>query len=230
MRFLIVVLLMAWAVPTTAQTIDCKSIVSPLDRLHCFDAASTPGARSWRDELSSILQTPATAVAALAAIFALISGVVGPSVQLMIGRGQTAANASALTAMNVGNREIARLRIGWIDKVRDVLSEYHAILMSDAEPDADEEVHLKLLQLGTQLDLLLNPDDKLQKALWDVADAIFKTEDFEARRRMDPDLMAAGRNVFNGEAAALIFRILMGCVRNTQPNIRCLNTDATFLR
>jgi hypothetical protein len=202
MRFAIAIAVLIWAFPVTAQTIDCKSIVSPLERLHCFDASTTaPGPKSVWGVVETILETPATAAAIFAAALAFISGVLGPWVQRSIARGQiavaqqaaqasqTAADASMLTARNVGNREIARLR--------DVLSEYHAILMNDQAPDA--QTHRRLLQLGTELDLLLNPEDQVQKRLWDIADEIFKSDDFEARKNRDADLMAAGRAVFNGE-------------------------------
>jgi hypothetical protein len=203
---------MIWTTAASGQTIECKSIVNPLDRLHCYDT-STPPTKSLPDAFSrlviSILDTPAAAAAIVAAVLALISGIAGPVVQLRIGRrqaevgqqaaaaSQTAADASMLTARNVGNREIARLRISWIDKVRDVLSEYHAMLMSEEGFTGD--AHQKLLQLGTQLDLLLNQDEIRQKALWDIADKIFRTDNLEARRAMDKDLIKAGRVVFDGE-------------------------------
>jgi hypothetical protein len=197
-----------------SSALDCKSVVEPLARLQCYDvAAVTLKTKSLREELSqtgiSILETPAAAAAIVAAILALISGIAGPIVQLKIGRrqaevarevaraSQLSAEASMLTARNAGNREIARLRMGWIDKVRDVLSNYHAILMHQKAAKGD--LQQKLLDLGTQLDLLLDQNDKLQKALWDVADKIFKTDDIGARRNMDTDLIAAGRAVFDGE-------------------------------
>src|SRR5436305_1790440 len=46
---------MFWAMSASAQTIDCKPIVNPLDRLHCYDApvaAPVAKAKSLREELS----------------------------------------------------------------------------------------------------------------------------------------------------------------------------------
>jgi hypothetical protein len=211
MRFLVAVFLV-WSACANAQTSDCKTIVDTVERLSCFDKSGQK-ALPLRDKISqtaiSILDSPAASAAIFAALLALIGGVLGPLVQLKIGKkqaavaksaaaaSQTAANASMQTAKNAGNREIARLRMNWIEKVRDVLAEYHAILMSVETEDG--ETKRKLLQLGTQLDLLLNQNDPPQKLLWDIADRIFKTRDIETRKKMDPELISAGRAVFDGE-------------------------------
>jgi hypothetical protein len=147
-----------------------------------------------------ILQSPAAVAAIIAATLAFVSGVLGPLVQLCIGRrqaraAQTSANAAMLTARNAGSREIARMRLEWMNKLRDTLSEYHSILMTD---DSDDEAQ-KLSLLGTQLDLLLNQEDAIQKALWDVTDKIFNCEDATKRQEMDEELIKAGRAVFKSE-------------------------------
>jgi len=41
---------------------------------------------------------------------------------------------------------------------------------------ANEDALAKLILLGTQLDLLLNKEDGLQMALWDVTDKIYLLE------------------------------------------------------
>lgn len=156
-----------------------------------------------------VLANPAAGVAAVAALFALISGVLAPFVQWRVGRrqaiaSQTSAEASMLSARTAGNREIAKLRMSWMDKLRDTLSEYHAILMSMKDEEADkellsDEVSQKLSQLGTQLDLLLNQRDPAQKKLWDVSDKIYRVETRAERRALDDDLVAAGREVLKGE-------------------------------
>ncbi|MGY3149347.1 transposase-like protein [Bradyrhizobium sp. USDA 3397] len=90
---------------------------------------------------------PAAAVAAVAAVFAFIAGVLGPLVQWRIGRrqaiaSQTSAEASMLTARTAGAREIAKLRMSWMEELRQSLCEYHAILMSteDGEELKAEDV------------------------------------------------------------------------------------------
>jgi hypothetical protein len=54
------------------------------------------------------------------------------------------------------------MRIEWIGELRKTISEYHSILMTRSEWTDDG--YLKLSDLGTQLDLLLNVDDPAQKA------------------------------------------------------------------
>jgi hypothetical protein len=143
-------------------------------------------------------------VAAIAAaMLAFVSGVLGPFVQLRVGKmqasaAQRAADAAMLTAKNAGTREIARMRLAWMDKLRDTLSEYHSILMSVDESDQDKEAQ-KLSLLGTQLDLLLNQDDLKQKALWDVTNNIFICDMREERQNMDRELVEAGRDVLKSE-------------------------------
>jgi len=150
-----------------------------------------------------VLDNPSATVAVVAAALAFVSGVLGPLVQLLIGRrqakaAQTSANAAMLAARNAGYREIARLRMEWMSKLRDTLAEYHSMLMS-LDGDEKTAASQKLSELGTQLDLLLNQKDTRQKALWDVADKIFKLENIDERQAMDKDLIEAGREVFKGE-------------------------------
>lgn len=153
--------------------------------------------------LSQILDSPAAIAAIVAATLALISGIAGPLVQLTIGKrqalaAQKAADAAMLNARNAGNREIARLRIGWIDKLRDVLSEYHSILMSMKDEDVDGQAQ-KLSELGTHIDLLLNRDDESQGKLWEIADKIYNAKTHAERQSYDEALIAAGRGVFKVE-------------------------------
>jgi hypothetical protein len=56
----------------------------------------------------------------------------------------------------------------------------------------------KLVLLGTQLDLLLNKDDALQRKLWDITDEIYQLASSAARQKLDEPLMAAGRAVLKG--------------------------------
>ncbi|WP_029586628.1 hypothetical protein [Bradyrhizobium sp. URHD0069] len=152
-----------------------------------------------------ILANPAAGVAAVAAIFALISGVLGPFVQWRVGRrqglaSQLSAKASMLAAEIAGAREVAKLRMAWMEKLRDTLSEYHAILMSTEDggellPDDTRT----LSRLGTQIDLLLNRKDQLQRRLWEIADKIYKLDTQAERQALDEDLVQAGRDVLKAE-------------------------------
>jgi hypothetical protein len=123
--------------------------------------------------LLEIIQDPKAAAAIGAALLALIGGVLGPLVQLIIGSKQA---STAQRAVDVsGSRAIAPMRLAWMDKLRDTLSEYHSILMIKKNVD-QENLAQKLSLLGTQLDLLLNQNDKAQKVLWGVTDKIYNSE------------------------------------------------------
>ena len=111
---------------------------------------------------------------------------------------QRAADAAMLTAQNAGRREIARLRLAWMDKLRDTVSEFHSILMIRENVEREKEAE-KLSRLGTQIDLLLNREDKVQRDLWDITDKIYKCEAIEERQSMDEELVKAGRAVLKAE-------------------------------
>jgi len=152
---------------------------------------------------SDILHSPPAVAAIIAAILALFSGVLGPYVQYRIGRrqaaaAQTAADAAMLAAKNAGAREIATMRLAWMNKLRDTLSEYHSILVSRENVDK-QKVAEKLSRLGTQIDLLLNQDNKIQKALWDITDKIYYSQTIDERQGMDKELVKAGRAVLKAE-------------------------------
>jgi hypothetical protein len=200
---------------TAAHAESCKTILDATRRLECYDDA-------FRVDhlLVDILNNPQAVAAILAAAFAFIGGVGGPLVALLVGRrqataSQTSADAAMLTAKTAGFREIAKLRMSWMDTLRNTLAEYHAILMTfrdkdsiDAITDMDErkaaqksnqEDLEKLVLLGTQLDLLLNKDDAVQRRLWDITDEIYNLEKSADRQALDSMLMDAGRAVLKGE-------------------------------
>jgi hypothetical protein len=200
---------------TAAHAESCKTLLDATRRLECYD--NTFGTDHL---LADILNSPQAVAAIVAALLALISGVGGPLVALLIGRkqaaaSQTSADAAMLTAKTAGFREIAKLRISWMDTLRNTLAEYHAILMNleDKEiieqiddPDerkarkkANDEGLEKIVLLGTQLDLLLNKDDAVQRKLWDITDEIYNLEKSAARQELDKPLMDTGRAVLKGE-------------------------------
>jgi len=125
---------------------------------------------------SDILHSPPAVAAIFAAILAFVSGVAGPYVQYRIGKrqaaaAQRAADAPMLTAQNAGTREIATMRLAWMDKLRDTVAQFHSILMIREDVDQAKSAE-ELSLLGTQLDLLLNREDKFQRDLWEITDKI----------------------------------------------------------
>jgi hypothetical protein len=146
--------------------------------------------------LLDIIHDPKTAVAIGAALLAFIAGVLGPLVQLIIGSKQAATAQRAVDL--TGSRSIATMRLAWMDKLRDTVSEYHSILMIKEDVDQEREAE-KLSRLGTQIDLLLNRDDEIQRVLWDVTDKIYQSETIEERQSMDEELVRAGRAVLKAE-------------------------------
>jgi hypothetical protein len=201
--------------PTIARADSCKTILEPARRLECYD-----NVLGVDHVFADILSSPPAIAAILASVFALIGGVGGPLVALFVGKrqaiaSQTSANAAMLAARTAGYREIAKLRISWMDTLRDTVAEYHSILMNleDRESiaaisDDDErkqrrkendEALQKIVLLGTQLDLLLNRDDVLQRDLWEITDRIYNLEQNSERQEFDKPLMAAGRAVLKGE-------------------------------
>lgn len=157
---------------------------------------------SWLSEIAH----DQNKVALFASMVAGTVGMTGAIVALIIGWRQgtasklsaQAAKASAeaanQTARAAGNRAIATMRLQWVQDLRKILSEYHSVLLSYESAD-----YRKVSELGTQLDLMLNLEEPEQKALWEIADKIFKTKDKDARVAMDAELMAAGRTVLKKE-------------------------------
>ena len=106
-----------------------------------------------------------------------------------------------LVAPTAGARELAKLRMAWMEALRNKLSEYHSILVNFKDDDrtTDPETKIqedrKLSELVTHLDLLLNQHDPLQKALWNISDQIHKTAGPAERGALDEPLIQAGRVV-----------------------------------
>jgi hypothetical protein len=94
--------------------------------------------------LDIVQDDPKTAVAIVAAILAFISGVLGPLVQLIIGSKQAATAQRAVDL--TGSRAIATMRLAWMDKLRDRVSEFHSILMIKETVDQEREA-VKLSRL-----------------------------------------------------------------------------------
>src|SRR3984893_13115408 len=155
---------------------------------------------SWLSEIAH----DQSKVTLFAALVALLVGLTGSAVALIIGWRQgtssrlEAAKASAEaanhTARVAGDRAIATMRLQWVHDLRKILSEYHSVLVSYETAD-----YRKVSELGTQLDLMLNLEEGGQRALWEVSDRLFKTKDKDERVKMDVELMTAGRVVLKNE-------------------------------
>jgi hypothetical protein len=133
-----------------------------------------------------------------------MSGVLGPLVQLVIGSkqavaSQRSADAAHLTATSSGTKEVAKLRIQWMEKLRTTLAEYHSLLMSKDDDELTSEEKRELSKLGTELDLMLNQKEKLQKTLWKLADDVHKLTTLDERHELDQKVMSAGRDVLKAE-------------------------------
>lgn len=176
----------------------------------CAGCAILPAGVDQAKIINDVLNSPAALVAILAAMLAFLSGVLGPLVQGYVGRKQAAASqrsadAAMLSAQTAGAREIAKLRMAWMETLRNKLSEYHSILMNfeddDHSPDPQTKIqeNRKVSELGTHLDLLLNKNDPLQKALWDISDRVYKTAGQAEREALDEPLVQAGRAVLKAE-------------------------------
>jgi len=160
-------------------------------------------ARAFFGETFSDSRTTAAVLSAFFAFAALVVQFWVGAKQANIGSHQAnasriSADAAMLMAQSSGNRAIASMRIKWVEELRKVLSEYHSILMSH-ENFTDLNLKRQLVDLGTQLDLMMNMNEPDQKALWGLADKIYMTEDLEERKKLDPALMAAGRLVLKNE-------------------------------
>jgi hypothetical protein len=68
----------------------------------------------------------------------------------------------------LGGRETGK---NWEQPMRQVLSEYHSVLMT-VDGERTEEDRRRLANLGTKLDLMMNLNEEDQKRLWQVADDI----------------------------------------------------------
>lgn len=168
---------------------------------------------SW---LSEIAHDPLKVSIAAVAV-TLIVGLSASTVALIIGWRQgtssrlaaqaaiKSADASLLTARISGHREVARLRMNWMESLRTTLAKYHSMLMTtgDDTPDGSspisEEDARELSRLGTELDLLLNRSDTLQNELWLCSDKIYNLVTRDDRQALDLELMEKGRAVLKAE-------------------------------
>ncbi len=163
--------------------------------------------------LQPILTTPAAAAAVIAAAVTLLVGLLTLTIGArQVRAAQTSADAAMMTAANAGTRALANVRIDWLKDLRDTLSEYHSILMSEnpdaedatanAKEKADAADSRQLSYLGTKLDLLLNQKKKYQKALWQVSDDILQ---MNVETASDDEIDAADKRLVEAAREVLDF-------------------------
>lgn len=124
----------------------------------------------------------APTISAIAAASAAAAAATVAAIQFYVGHRQSkaalqSADAALMNAKNTGRHKIADSRQKWIDRVIDVLSEHHAILMTkpDAQPLPKDEAK-KLAALRTKLEILLNPEEADTIALIKAIDDIERCE------------------------------------------------------
>ena len=141
----------------------------------------------------------------------LAAVLIAPIVQVMIGFKQAriakssaeAAKLSAEAALrnsrNAGIQLIASSRQKWIDNLRDTLSEFHSITMTENEYPYPKEVDRKLSLLGTRVELLLNPGEDSSKRVLELINKIYNAENIEERESLDLEFVAAGQAILKAE-------------------------------
>ncbi|MBH5373503.1 hypothetical protein [Bradyrhizobium glycinis] len=97
-----------------------------------------------------------------------------------------------------GKRAVATFRQAWIDNLRKTLSEYHSILMS-APPPLSTADDRKVSDLGTQIELMLNPEEDASQKLEEIMEKIYSAPTLEAKIALDPEFVAAARRVLKDE-------------------------------
>jgi hypothetical protein len=168
--------------------------MAPHDRVNTVEA--------FLANMFSDSRTTAAVLSAFAVVLSAIFAFGSLAVQLFVGARQAdasriSAEAAMLTAKRGANHDIASMRIKWVEELRSVLSESHSMLMTREKfEDADRR---QLSNLETKLDLMMNLNEADQKALWDLADKIYFTEDLEKRRELDLEMMDAARVVLKNE-------------------------------
>lgn len=91
-------------------------------------------------------------------------------VERQAGGSEMSARAALLSAENAGRHSVARFRQEWINALRKDLSELHSIIHGSSRnpvPNADLK---KLVELRTQIQLMLNPEEKNSDDLIGIID------------------------------------------------------------
>ena len=141
----------------------------------------------------------------------LAAVLIAPIVQIIIGFKQAriakfsaeAAKLSAEAALqnsrNTGIQLIAGSRQNWIDNLRDTLSEFHSITLTENEYPYPKEIDRKLSMLGTKVELLLNPREDSSKLILSLINRIYDAKNIEERESLDLEFIAAGQAILKNE-------------------------------
>ena len=130
-------------------------------------------------------RNPAVAAAIITSILALLGSLLGLIATVVIGKRQVGAaqrnaEAAMLTAQKAGARAIGALRQQWIDTLRRALSEYHSILMTASYPLSKKDDR-SISNLGTQIELMLNPSEEPSRKLEEVMERIYRCDNLVER-------------------------------------------------
>ena len=139
---------------------------------------------------------------ALATAFAAV--LIAPVVQIIIGLKQAksariSAEAALRNSYNTGRHAIANSRQKWIDTLRDTLSEFHSLVMTENEYPYPKEIDRKLSMLGTKIELFLNPTETESKELLDLVNKIYDLKTVQEREQLDLSFVAASQKVLKKE-------------------------------
>ena len=150
----------------------------------------------------SLLTAFATALAAV---------LIAPVVQIAIGFKQASvANISAEAAMKSAQAAFDNVQIyciqticisrqKWIDLLRDTLSEFHSIVITENEYPYPKEVDRQLSMLGTKIELLLNPSEVESQKIVNLIHEIYDIENMNERESLDSKFVAAAQIVLRKE-------------------------------
>lgn len=135
--------------------------------------------------MDNVLWAPAVAAAIVTSTLAFIGVLINIVVTLH-------------TARKTGARAVAAFRQQWIDNLRRTLAEYHSIKMS-AELPLSFEDDRAVSNLGTQIELMLNPDEDACQQLEAIIDKIDECKTLDGRVALDPQFIEAARRVLKLE-------------------------------
>src|SRR4051794_21624903 len=105
-----------------------------------------------------------------AIVTAMAAVIVAPLVHLYLGIRQTAAakasaEAALLSARSAGQHSVCCFRQEWINSLRKDLAAFHSIMMTTVDYPYSPEVDQSLCELGTRIELSINPTEDMARRL-----------------------------------------------------------------
>jgi hypothetical protein len=135
--------------------------------------------------LDKIATTPGVATAIITSAVAFVVGFGSLSV-------------SFWTLRKTGARAVANFRQEWINTLRQALAQYHSIMMTTQPPLSCDDDR-KASDLGTRIELMLNPTEDASQELEAAIDKIDVCQTLDGRLTMDKEFAAAARRVLKQE-------------------------------